>query len=358
MAKDFYAVLGVSKNASAEDIKQAYRKLSKELHPDKHKGDKAAEQKFKDVNEAYEALRDPEKRKRYDQFGEAGVNGGAGGQGFGGFDFSGFQQGDMGGFGDLFESFFGGRGQSPGSRDRGSDHEVQIRITLKDVLNGIKVPLTFQRLVKCSVCEGSGAGEGAKTITCPTCNGTGQVTRVANSLFGQIQQRSVCQTCRGSGTIPEKPCKKCDGEGRVSERSTVTVEIPAGIEDGQTLRVREQGDAGRRKAATGDLFVHISVQEDKHFERQGADIHSQVPLDLLTAILGGEIDVETLHGKVKLAISEGTQPESVLRIKGKGLPEVGRSRHGDHYVKVNVEVPGRLSRAEKKLVEEWKGLRG
>jgi molecular chaperone DnaJ len=356
MAKDFYATLGVPKTASQDEIKQAYRKLSKELHPDKHKGEKAAETRFKEVNEAYEALSDPEKRKRYDQFGEGGVNGNAGfggGSGFGGFDFN---SANMGGFGDLFESFFGGS-RPQGNRDKGSDHEVQMEMTLKDVLNGVKVPITFDRLVLCTICTGNGAEPGTKTKTCETCGGTGQVTRLMNSLFGRIQQRTVCETCKGSGTIPEKPCHKCKGEGRVHERSTVTVDIPAGIEDGQTLRVRGQGDAGRRNAEAGDLFVHIRVPADRHFIRNGSDIHSTLALELLTVLLGGEVDVETLHGDVKLAIAEGTQPGAVLRIKGKGLPEVGRSKHGDHYVTVKVEIPKRLSRKERSLLEEWKGLK-
>lgn len=361
MPKDLYAVLGINRDASAEDVKKAYRTKSKEWHPDKHKGDKSAETKFKEINEAYEVLGNAEKRKSYDQFGTTGGPGGGGGQGFGGFDFSGFQNGNFGDFADMFEGFFGGQGGGRRSRpadQTGGNLEVEVTIELKDVLEGIQVPLSLKRQVKCDTCEGSGAEKGASVITCTECGGTGQVTRTAQSFFGQIQQRSVCPTCRGSGKIPEKPCRTCSGEGRVSEKSQLTIDIPPGIEDGQALRIRGQGDAGRRGAGSGDLFVHVRVRPDNRFERQGADIRSVVDVPVLTAILGGEVEVATVQGEVTMKIDEGTQPNAELRLKGKGLPVLGSSRQGDHYVTVRVEIPQKLSRAERKILEEWKEAQG
>lgn len=356
MSRDFYQILGVSKGASQDDIKSAYRKLSKELHPDKHKGEKAVEERFKEVNKAYETLGDPEKRKRYDQFGEAGASGFGGGQGFGGFDFSGFQQGDMGGFADLFGDLFGGQ-RAQREPEEGGDLEVQISLALKDVVTESERTFTIRKFVTCDVCAGAGSEKGTQMKTCPECSGTGQVTRTAQSLFGRMQQRILCPICRGSGKIPEKPCKKCSGEGRVQENAKVTIRIPAGIDNGQTLRIRGEGHAGRRKAASGDLYVHVRVEKDPRFTREGADIHGHATVHVLDAILGTEIQVETLHGMVTLKVPESTQPGTVLRMKGKGLPVLSSSRHGDHYVEVHVEIPKKLSRSERKVLEEWKFIR-
>jgi molecular chaperone DnaJ len=359
MARDFYAILGVSKGASQDDIKSAYRKLSKELHPDKHKGDKSKEDRFKEVNQAYEVLGDPQKRQRYDQFGEAGANAGSGfggGQGFGGFDFSGFQQGDMGGFADLFGDLFGGQ-RAQRQSDEGGDLEVQISLPLKDVIAETERTFKVRKFITCDHCTGTGSEKGTQMKTCPECTGTGQVTRTAQSLFGRIQQRMLCPTCKGAGKIPEKPCKKCDGEGRVQENATVTIKIPAGIDHGQTLRIRGEGHAGRRKAASGDLYVHIRIEKDPRFTREGADIHGHAMVHVLDAILGTEISVETLHGNVTLKVPEGTQPGTVLRIKGKGLPVLSSSRHGDHFVEIHVEIPKKLSRSERRILEDWKSSR-
>jgi molecular chaperone DnaJ len=356
VARDPYAVLGLSKNASPEDIKKAYRKLSKELHPDKHKGEKDAETKFKEINEAYEILSNPDKKKMFDQFGRTDNGAGGGGQGFGGFDFSnfqGFQQnGDLG---DLFESFFGRRGGArPVDQNQGSNHESQVEITLADVLHGTQKTIEVRRLIACDTCHGSGAAPGSSVVQCTTCGGTGQVTRTTQSFFGAVQQRMVCDTCGGSGTVPREPCKTCRGEGRVPQRSSITVNIPAGISSGQTLHVRGQGDAGRRGAPAGDLYVHVRVAPHPRFEREGSDIHSSIAIHVLDAILGAEIPVETLHGTTTVNIAAGLQPGQVLRIKGKGVPELGSSRYGDHYVTVVVEIPKKLSREEKKILEEWK----
>lgn len=355
MAKDFYAVLGLSKHASADDIKKAYRQMSKESHPDKHKGDKEAERKFKEVNEAYEVLGNPEKKKRYDQFGTADAGAGFGG-GNGGFDFSGFQSG---GFGDIFESFFGGSGgRGAAHEERGGDKEIELTINFADVVTGLAQKISLRRLRACANCKGSGAEPGTKVVTCSECSGTGQVTRSAQSFFGTIQQRFVCPKCQGSGRIPESPCRTCKGEGRVQETSEVEVRIPAGIDHGQTLRLRGEGDAGRTGTAAGDLFVHIRVRPDPHFERDGDDVRMVAPLSALDAILGTELSVETVHGPVTLRIPEGTQPDQVFRLKGKGLPILQTSRMGDHYVTVRVEIPKKVSREERKLLEEWRKMKG
>ncbi|MBI3331506.1 molecular chaperone DnaJ [Candidatus Peregrinibacteria bacterium] len=361
MAKDYYSVLGLSKDASQDDIKKAYRQLSKELHPDKHpstgsvQAKKDAESKFKEVNEAYEVLSNPEKKQMYDQFGTADKQqAGFGAGGFGGFDFSGFS-GQGSPFGDIFESFFGG-GRGGPREEKGTDLEVEITIDFADVVTGATKKLSLRRQRACETCKGSGAKPGSKVVTCSECGGTGQVTRSAQSFFGTIQQRFVCPRCKGSGKVPEEPCGTCKGEGRVSETSTIEVKVPSGIHDGQTLRLRGEGDAGRTGTAAGDLYVHIRVRPDPRFERDGDDIRTETPLSAVDAILGTEIPIETVHGAVTLKIPEGTQPHQIFRLKGKGLPVLNSSRFGDHYVTVDVEIPKKLSRAERKLVEEWKAM--
>src|SRR3989338_7089773 len=359
MSKDYYGVLGLQKGASADEVKQAYRKLSKELHQDKHKGDKKAEDRFKEVNEAYEVLGNPEKKQRYDQYGSADGRAGFGGAGPGGFDFSGFSGGDAGNFADIFESFFGGGGRG-GARsareERGADREMDMTIDLQDVVAGARKKVTVTKLAACNTCKGSGAETGSAKITCKECGGTGQVTRSAQSFFGTIQQRFICPTCRGSGKFPEKPCRTCGGEGRTEERIELTIDIPAGIDNGQTLRMREQGDAGRQGTQAGDLYVHVRVRPDPRFEREDTDIRSAVTIPVQDAILGTTITVPTLHGDVTLKIPEGTQPGQVFRLKGKGIPKLNTTRMGDHFVTVQIEIPKKLSRAERKLLEEWREL--
>jgi len=350
MAKDPYAILGVSKDASPDDIKKAYRQMSKEWHPDKHKGEKDAEDKFKEINQAYEILSSPEKKRAYDQFGSTG---GPGGGGFGGFDFSGFNQAGGADFGDIFESFFGGQRQRA-PQTGGTDKEIEITIEFVDVIAGARKNVRIPRLVKCDTCEGNGGERGSKIVTCTTCGGTGQTVRTVNSFFGQIQQRGVCQTCEGSGKIPEKPCSNCSGSGRVQKTEEVTIDIPAGIDTGQTLRIRGQGEAGLRGEAPGDLYVHVRVRPDARFDREGSDIRSQISVPVIDAILGGSADVETVLGTTTVQIPDGMQPGQTFRIRGKGLPHLGSSRYGDHYVTVNIDVPTKLSKAEKKILEEWR----
>ncbi|MFA5273408.1 MAG: molecular chaperone DnaJ [Candidatus Peribacter sp.] len=365
MPKDLYAILGLERSASKEDIKRAYRRLSKEHHPDRHKGDKAAEQKFKEVNEAYEVLHDDKKRAMYDQFGTTGGSAGSSGAGgggsgpFGGFNFSGFNAEDLGGFGDLFESFFGGGGGRRGKRDqKGRDLQVEIAVEFADVVEGRDRSLTLERQRPCQKCGGSGAEEGTKQVTCRECGGTGEVTRTTQSFFGTFRQAAVCSACGGAGKTNEHPCKNCGGDGRVRSRDPVTIHIPAGMQDGQTLRVRGEGEAGVREAATGDLYVTVRVRPDPAFERDGDDIRTVVFIPVTSALLGTEIAIETVRESVTLKIPAGTQPGQVFRLKGKGMPVLNTSRFGDHYVTVNVEIPTRLSRAEQKLLEEWKKLRG
>jgi len=352
MARDYYDILGVDRGAPLADIKKAYRGLSKKLHPDKNKDDKDAEQSFKEVNEAYEVLSDEKKRNQYDQFGSVG--GGAGGPG--GFDFSGFQGG---GLGDIFETFFGGGAGARAARsERGRDQEVHLTIDFTEVVSGVRKKIAIDSIIACEACEGRGAAHGSKLISCSECSGTGQVTRTAQSFFGIIQQSMVCPRCKGSGKVPEETCKKCGGEGRVSGKQQLTIDIPAGIHDGQTLRLTGKGAAGRQGATAGDLYLLVSIRPDSRFQRDGDDIRAQVNVSVLDAILGTEIKVPTVHGNISLKIPAGTQPHQVFRIKGKGMPVLSSSRHGDHYVTVEVEIPKKLSRKEKELLEEWKRTKG
>ncbi len=350
MTKDYYQVLGLERSASTDDVKKAYRRLSKELHPDKHKGDDSAEQRFKEVNEAYEVLGDPQKKQMYDQFGTAdGPGMGAGAEGF-----SGFSGGDFSGFADIFENFFGGGGGRRKASNDGEDLQLQLTIDFQDAVTGSEREITISKMVPCTDCNGAGTEEGSTMVSCSECGGTGQVTRQQQSFFGTIAQRFVCSQCSGSGEVPEKACSSCNAEGRKEEKSTVTVSIPKGIHHGQTLRIRGQGNAGRQGAEAGDLFLHIALKPDKRFERDGDDIRSEVTISAVDAILGTQIRVDTVHGSFDLKIAEGTQPEQVLRLKGEGMPVSGSSRNGNHYVTVHIEIPKKLSRKERKLVEEWR----
>ncbi len=352
---DHYGVLGVGKNASPDEIKKAYRRLSKESHPDRHPSTgsgqvrKEAEEKYKQINRAYEVLSDPKKKQMYDQFGsEDGpqFHRGSGGSPFG----AGF--GDIG---DIFETFFGAgarAGRARPSEVQGRDAEVRLSVTLAEAFTGNRKTVRMRKLVTCVACGGSGGKDGAKKVSCRECNGTGQVTRTAQSFFGMIQQSMVCDRCKGSGKVPETPCPTCTGEGRGEGREEVTVEIPRGISDGQTLRVRGKGEAGRQGAIAGDLFVHVRIDPDHRFEREGDDLRASVTIPLTDAVLGTTVSVPTLADPVTLKIPEGTQPGQIFRIKGGGMPILGTSRFGDLYVRAEVEVPKRLSRAERKLWEE------
>ena len=359
---DYYSILGVPRSASSDEIKKAYRKLSKQWHPDKHSSTnsgqarKEAEEKYKEINRAYEVLSDPEKRKMYDQFGteepfgagQGGARGSPFGQGFSG-------AGGAGDFGDLFETFFGGGAGGRGRTDvQGRDIEVMVTITLAEAYRGVKRAVRMRRLIVCGTCGGTGAKAGSKKIECKTCDGTGQVTRTAQSFFGMIRQSIVCNVCRGSGKVPESPCGHCRGEGRVEGSEETTVEIPAGIADGQTLRLRQKGEAGRQGIAAGDLYVAVRVTSDPRFVRDGDHLRTDVAIAAPDAALGTEVPVETLGGALRLKIPAGTQPGDVLRVRGKGMPILNTSRFGDLFVRVNIEIPRKLSHQER---ERWEGLR-
>lgn len=357
MAKrDYYEVLGISKSASKDEIKKAYRTLAKKYHPDRNK-EAGAEEKFKEAQEAYDVISDEQKRKAYDQYGFAGTQafGGSGAGGFGGFE-----SGDLGGFEDLLGNFFGGNfggfggGSQRGRRDnKGSDLEFAFQVEFMDAVFGSEKEVEYTRDVECDVCKGSGAKDGKKK-TCHTCEGKGQVVQVQNTLLGRMQVVATCPTCNGSGQEISDKCDKCKGNGVVSQKEKLKLKIPAGIPDGVTLRFGAKGNAGRNNGTAGDLFVTFEVKSHKVLERKGDDIYMDKHIDVLTAVLGGEIEIPTVHGNVFMKIPEGTQSEKVFRLKEKGGPKFQRSGNGDQYVKVIVDIPTKLSNKEKQAWEQLK----
>ncbi len=361
MAKDYYETLGVSKSATDQDIKKAYRKLAQEFHPDKHKGDKEVEQKFKEINQAYEVLSDKQKRQNYDQFGSADFQGFGGGQGFGGaqgfnqgFDFSNFGGGG-GGFADIFETFFGGQTRSSRKRKGplpGNDIEFEMKIDFKEAAFGTEKELVITKPVACKHCHASGAEPGSKSVTCKTCNGTGEIRQVKQTILGQMATSRPCPECEGEGRVHEKKCTICNGATRIRQDEKIKVKIPAGVDNESTIRLSEKGEAGIYGGPNGDLYVHIRVAPSKNFVRNGYDVHSEVHIHLLQAILGDEIQVETIHEKVKLKIPAGTQSGKIFRLKEYGIEKLRGSGKGDHYVKIIVDIPTKLSRKEKELYAE------
>ena len=358
--RDYYEVLGVDKNASEDDIKKAYRKLAKQYHPDLHPGDKECEEKFKEINEAAQVLGDPEKRKKYDKFGHAafdpnaGFGGGAGG-GFGGFgDFGGF-----GGFGDIFGDLgdiFGFGGGSSARRNgpqRGESVRVGVTLTFEEAAFGCKKDLNISRVEECPDCHGSGCAAGTTADTCPDCHGTGTVRTTKRTPFGMVQSTGACAKCGGTGKIIKSPCPTCRGKGAVRRNKKVTVNIPAGIDDGQTISLKGQGSAGANGGPAGDLLVTVAVRESDKFERDGSNVLSAVNVSFTQAALGAELQVDTIDGPVKLNIPEGTQSGSVFRLRGKGIPFLRGSGRGDQYVTVNVEVPRNLNSAQKDALRAY-----
>ncbi|MCL2810537.1 MAG: molecular chaperone DnaJ [Clostridia bacterium] len=349
--RDYYELLGVNKNASDDEIKRAYRKAAKESHPDLHPNDKNAEERFKEVNEAYEVLSDGNKRARYDQFGHEGPNMGGPG-GFGGF-------GGFGGapdFGDILSEFFGGMGgrqQRRNGPERGADLRYDLTISFDEAAKGCKKEFKFNRNEQCEACSGSGARAGTQAKTCPTCNGAGQVKVTSQSLFGQIASVRTCTSCGGSGKIIADKCPKCGGNGRTRMLRTATVNIPAGIDNGQVMTMSEQGEPGLRGGPPGDLYVYISVRPHKLFKRDGYNLRCEIPISFSQASLGAEIDVPTLDGAVKLTVPEGTQNDAVLRLRGQGIPVLRGSGKGDMFVKVRVEIPKRLTDKQKDLLRQF-----
>ncbi len=361
MAKeDYYKLLGVDRSADADTIKKAYRKLAVKYHPDKNPDDATAEAKFKEVSEAYEVLKDADKRAAYDRYGHAAFqNGGAGpraGGGGGGFHdpFDVFREvfgggGGRRGGGGIFEEFFGGGGGGGADNMAGADLRYDIEITLEEAAKGTEKEIRYRRPVECKKCGGSGAEPGSKKITCPTCGGAGQV--VSNRGF--ISYRQVCPTCHGSGSVIEKPCSACNGEGRVMETSTVKLKIPAGVDTGSKLRSAGKGEAGMMGAPSGDLYVVIHVKEHEFFERQGSDLFCEIPIKFTLAALGGSIDVPTLFGKGSLKIPAGTQTGTTFRLRNQGMPRLRSENKGDLLVRVQVEVPQKLTGEQRAKLEAY-----
>ena len=358
--RDFYEVLGVSKSATDEEIKKAYRKLAKQYHPDLNPGDKQAEQKFKEVSEAYEILSDKEKRSRYDQFGHAGVDpnfgaGGGTGGGFGGFSgFGGFDMGDI--FGDIFGGGFSSRGTSRRGPQRGSNVSAQVTISFEEAAVGCEKEINIYRIENCPDCDGTGAKPGTETATCTVCGGTGQVRSTQRTILGNMQTVTTCSACGGKGTVVKDPCPKCAGKGKIKKGRKIKVKIPSGIDDGQTISLSGQGNVGESGAPNGDLYVAVNVRPSADFKRSGFDVSYDMTISFAEAALGATVEVPTLDGKVKYDIPEGTQPGTVFRFKGKGIPYLKRSGRGDQYVRVNIEVPKHLSKKQKDLLREFAGM--
>ena len=349
--RDYYEVLGVQKGASDDEIKKAYRKGAKQYHPDLHPGDKVAEEKFKEVNEAYEVLSDKEKRARYDQFGHAGVDpnyGAGGGSPFG-------QDIDLG---DIFNSFFGGFGGFGGSRrnpnapQRGNDVEAKVVISFEEAAKGCKKTVSYQNVSTCDDCHGTGAQKGTQAKTCSACGGTGRVTVSQRSPFGVVQTQKACDACRGKGKIIETPCRSCNGNGRTRKTKQVEVNIPAGISDEQIMNIGGRGNSGINGGPAGDLHIYISVKPHEIFQRRGDDVWCEMPITITQAILGAEVIVPTLDGKVSYQIHEGTQQGDVFKLKGKGIPHLNRKGKGDQFVKMNIEIPKNLNSKQKEAVKE------
>lgn len=357
--RDFYEILEVSKSASADEIKKAYRKKAIQFHPDKNPGDKQSEEKFKEAAEAYEILSDPQKRQRYDQYGHAGVGGASGG---GGFNGGGMNMEDIfSHFGDIFGGHFGGGGfggfgggqRGGGQRVRkGSDLRVKVKLTLAEIAVGVEKKIKVKKQVACSHCSGTGAEAGSSSTTCTTCNGQGRVTRVQNTILGQMQTAAECPTCNGEGKIIKDKCKYCSGEGVVREDEVITINIPAGVMEGMQLSVSGKGNAARRGGVNGDLLVLVEEEAHPELIRDENDLIYNLLLTVPMATLGGSIEVPTVEGKVKVTIAPGTQPGKVLRLRGKGLPSVNRYGTGDLLVNVGVYIPENLNKEEKTVMEK------
>ena len=356
--RDYYEVLGVQKSASADEIKRAYRKLAKQYHPDMNPGDATAEQKFKEVNEAYDVLSDDDKRSKYDQYGHAAFDPsmGGGGSGFGGF--GGFGGGDFD-FGDIFSSFFGGGGGGSSSRNRnaptrGEDVAARITISFDEAVFGCKKEVSFARVEAGPECGATGAAKGTTADTCQTCRGTGTVTVQQQTMLGYMQTQRACQTCRGAGKIIKTPCKNCNGKGFIKINKKLEVTIPAGIDSMQRIILRGQGSAGRNGGPAGDLIIEVRVKEHKIFTRSGNNIYCEIPISFSEAALGAKIDIPTLGDKTeKYEIPEGTQTGTTFTLKGKGIPDVNTKRKGDLIITVTVETPRNLTNEQKKLLEKF-----
>ncbi|MEG0017329.1 MAG: molecular chaperone DnaJ [Hydrogenoanaerobacterium sp.] len=361
--RDYYEVLGVNKGCTEDELKKSYRSLAKKYHPDLNPGDKSAEAKFKELNEAYEVLSDSSKRQKYDQFGFAGVDpsygGGAGGAGFGGFGDMDFD------LGDIFGSFFGGGGsgfggssrtRNPNGPIRGNSINVQLVLTFIEAAKGCQKDISIQRLERCDTCGGGGAAKGSSPETCTDCGGTGQVKVQQRTPFGVIQSSKPCPKCGGKGKVIKNPCPDCRGMGRVRHTRKIKVTVPAGIDNGQTFATQGQGDHGINAGPAGDLNVTVSIRPDPIFEREGFNVWCEIPLTFTQSALGDEVTVPTIDGKVKYDVPEGTQPGTTFRLRNKGIPFVNGRGRGDQYVKVTIEVPKNLSLKQKQALKDFDKL--
>lgn len=357
--KDYYEILGIKKDAGDEDIKKAYRKYAKKYHPDLNPDNHEAETKFKEVNEAYEILSDPQKKSRYDQFGHAGVDPSYGANAGGGFSGGGFGFDDLG---DIFESFFGGgfgggtRSRDPNRPIKGNDTRISLALDFMEAVKGTTKKIKINTQKTCLDCNGSGAAKGSSKETCTECGGTGQVRVTQRTPLGAIQTARTCAKCGGKGTIIKEVCKTCSGNGRVRRATTIDIKIPAGIDDGQSFAVRGQGDDGLNNGPAGDLIVLISVKEDNIFARDGYDVWCDIPLTITQAILGDEITVPTVDGKVSYNIPEGTQPGTVFRLRNKGISHLNGRGRGDQYVRAIIEIPKGLSAKQKDALREFDSI--
>ncbi len=357
--RDYYEVLGLNKNATEAEIKAAYRKMAKKYHPDLNPDDPEAEAKFKEVNEANDVLSDPEKKARYDQFGHAGVDPsyGAGAGGYGGYGgFGGFSADGGIDLGDIFDSIFGGGGArtraNPNAPRKGSDIAINLDISFMEACKGVSHDVEINRAETCDSCHGSGAKAGTSPKTCPDCHGSGYVRVTQRTMLGSMSSQRPCTRCGGKGSIIDEPCPSCGGNGRVQKRKKVTLNVPAGIDDGQILTVRGEGNAGANGGAKGDLNVRITVRKDPLFERRGFDIWVELPITYTQAALGAEVTVPTIDGNVTYRIPEGTQPGDVLRLRGKGVQRLQRDGRGDMMVRVIIEVPKRLNKQQRELLQK------
>ncbi len=354
--RDYYEVLGVSKGASDDEIKKAYKKLARKYHPDMNPGDKEAEEKFKEINEANEVLSDPTKKSRYDQFGFAGVdpNYGAGQGGWGGA--GGFDFGDLG---DIFGSFFGGGFGGAGQQarrngpQRGESIRVSVSVSFTEAAFGVEKEVTIERSEECGVCHGTGCADGTTPEVCPDCRGTGTVQVRRQTPMGMFATSAPCSKCGGTGKIIHQPCGECRGSGRQRRRRTVKVNIPAGIEGGQTISLRGQGHAGKNGGSAGDLLITVVVKPHEIFQREGTNVYCEAPITFVQAVLGGELEIPTIDGKVKYTIPEGTQTGTVFRLRGKGIPVLNGRGRGDQYVTVTIETPQNLNREQKEALRKF-----
>ena len=352
--RDYYEVLGVSRGASEDEIKKAYKKMARKYHPDLNPGDKTAEEKFKEVNEAYEVLSDADKKARYDQYGHAGVdpNFGAGGFG-GGFDGS-FDFGDLGDiFGSFFGGFGGGRRTNPNAPQRGESIRMSIAISFEEAAFGCEKAVTVERYETCDTCHGNGCAPGTSPEVCPDCHGTGTVQVRRQTPMGVFATSSPCPKCGGKGRIIHQPCKDCRGSGMVRKKKTIQASIPAGIDNGQTISIRGQGNAGKNGGPAGDLIVGVRIKPHPHFQREGTSVLCEAPITFTQAVLGAELEIPTIDGKVKYTLPEGTQSGTTFRLKGKGIPSINGRGRGDQYVTVYIETPKNLNKEQKEALKKF-----